>query len=62
MSVAYSKNPRLCLSDVEGNFLGNVHLRQEARRPSGVVLDIKNRELYMLTLHGKVAMTKYRIK
>ena len=43
-------------------FLGNVHLRPEARRPSGVVLDIKNRELYMLTLHGKVAMTMYRIK
>ena len=62
MIVADSKNHRLCLFDVEGNFLGNVHLRPEARRPSGVVLDIKNRELYVLTLNGKVAMTKYSIK
>jgi len=60
--VADSRNHRLCLFTKEGKFLCKVGLRPEARRPSGLVLDSKNRELYLLNLHGKDAMTKYIIK
>ena len=34
-------------------FLCKVKLTPEARRPSGVVLDTENRELYVLNLHGR---------
>ena len=62
MIVADSKNHRLCLYDVEGKFNCNLSLSPEARRPSGVVLDKENKELYVLTLQGRVAMTKYKLK
>ena len=62
MMVADSRNHRLCLFTQEGKFVCNVSLNPETRRPSGLVLDIGNRELYVLNLQGKDAMTKYRIK
>jgi len=62
MIVADSKNHRLCLYDTEGKFICNLTLSPEARRPSGVVLDKENKELYVLTLQGRVAMTKYKLK
>merc|ERR1712096_294500 len=62
MIVADSKNHRLCLYDMEGKFICNLSLSTEARRPSGVVLDKENKELYVLTLQGRVAMTKYKLK
>jgi len=62
MIVADSKNHRLCLYDMEGKFICNLTLSPEARRPSGVVLDKENKELYVLTLQGRVAMTKYKLK
>jgi len=61
MLVADSRNHRLCLYTPEGKFLCKVKLTPEARRPSGVVLDVENRELYVLNLHGREAMTKYKI-
>ena len=62
MVVADSRNHRLCLYSQEGKFLCKVKLSPETRRPSGVVLDTENRELYVLNLHGREAMTKYKIK
>ena len=61
MIVADSKNHRLCLFNTEGHFVCNVSLVPEIRRPSGVVVDRENRELYVLTLQGRVAMTKYKL-
>ena len=61
MIVADSKNHRLCLFNTEGYFVCNVSLVPEIRRPSGVVVDRENRELYVLTLQGRVAMTKYKL-
>ena len=60
--VADSRNHRLCLFTNKGKFLCKVGLSPEASRPSGVVLDSENRELYVLNLWGKNAMIKYRIK
>eukprot|EP00092_Neocalanus_flemingeri_P024192 GFUD01026239.1.p1 GENE.GFUD01026239.1~~GFUD01026239.1.p1 ORF type:complete len:658 (+),score=221.85 GFUD01026239.1:86-2059(+) len=60
--VADSRNHRLCLFSMEGKFVCNLSLSPEARRPSGVVLDKENRELYVLTLQGRAAMTKYKLK
>ena len=60
--VVDSRNRRLCLFTQERKFVCKVGLRPEARRPSGLVLDSKNRELYGLDLLGKDAMTKYSIK
>ena len=60
--VADSRNHRLCLYSQAGKFLCKVKLTPETRRPSGVVLDTENRELYVLNLHGREAMTKYKIK
>ena len=62
MVVADSRNHRLCLYSQEGKFLCKVKLSPETRRPSGVVLDTENRELYILNLHGREAITKYKIK
>jgi len=58
--VADSRNHRLCLFTNTGKFLCKVGLSPEASRPSGVVLDSKNKELYVLNLWGKNAMIKYR--
>jgi len=62
MVVADSRNHRLCLFNQDGKFVSNVSLNPETRRPSGVVLDNYNRELYVLNLQGKDAMIKYRLK
>eukprot|EP00092_Neocalanus_flemingeri_P030596 GFUD01033220.1.p1 GENE.GFUD01033220.1~~GFUD01033220.1.p1 ORF type:complete len:644 (+),score=221.26 GFUD01033220.1:60-1991(+) len=62
MVVADSRNHRLCLFNQEGKFVCNLSLSPETRRPSGVVLDKAKRELYVLNLQGREAMTKYKIK
>ena len=60
--VVDSRNHRLCLFTQERKFLCKVSLWPEEGRPSGLLLDSKNRELYVLNLLGKDAMTKYIIK
>ena len=62
MIVADSRNHRLCVFNMNGKFVCKVSLSPEARRPSGVVLDKETRELYVLTLQGRFAMTKYKLK
>lgn len=61
MIIADSRNHRLCLFSKYGQFICNLDLKPEARRPSGVVLDRENKELYVLLLHGKAAMIKYKL-
>jgi len=62
MIVADSKNHRLCVFSAEGKFVCHVSLSPETRRPSGVALDKERRELFVLNLQGKAALTKYRLK
>ena len=62
MVVADSRNHRLCLFTQEGKFVCSLSLSPDTRRPSGVVLDIENRELYVLNLQGRDAMTKYKLQ
>ena len=62
MIVADSRNHRLCVFSREGKFVCTVSLSPDTRRPSGVALDIEKKELFVLNLHGKCAMTKYRLK
>ena len=61
MIVADSKNHRLCVFTRDGKFVSNVSLSPDAKRPSGVTLDIEKKELYVLNLHGKFAMSKYKL-
>jgi len=60
--VADSKNHRLCVFSAEGKFVCHVSLSPETRRPSGVALDKERKELFVLNLQGKAAMTKYKLK
>jgi len=60
--VADSKNHRLCVFSGDGKFMSNVSLSPDTRRPSGVVLDKVKKELFVLNLQGKFAMTKYKLK
>jgi len=60
--VADSKNHRLCVFSSDGKFVCDVKLSPPTRRPSGVVLDKESKDLYVLNLQGKLAMTKYRLK
>ena len=60
--VADSKNHRLCLYSSEGKFVCNLSLSPDTRRPSGVVLDKEQKDIYVLNLQGRAAMTKYRLK
>ena len=60
--VADSKNHRLCVFSGDGKFMSNVSLSPDTRRPSGVVLDKVKKELFVLNLQGKYAMTKYKLK
>jgi len=62
MIVADSKNHRLCVFSAEGKFVCHVSLSPETRRPSGVALDKERKELFVLNLQGKAAMTKYKLK
>jgi len=59
MIVADSKNHRICLFDKDGQYKCNLSLNPDVRRPSGVVLDEGNKELFVLTLHGRTALTKF---
>merc|ERR1719431_1860563 len=60
--VADSKNHRLCVFSSEGKFVCDVKLSPPTRRPSGVVLDKGTKDIFVLNLQGKLAMTKYRLK
>jgi len=60
--VADSKNHRLCLYSAEGKFVCNLSLSPDTRRPSGVALDKEQKDIYVLNLQGRAAMTKYRLK
>jgi len=61
MIVADSRNHRLCVFNREGKFVCPVRLKPDTKRPSGVALDIEKKELYVLNLHGKFGMTKYKL-
>jgi len=61
MIVADSKNHRICLFDKDGQYKCNLSLNPDVRRPSGVVLDERNKELFVLTLHGRTALTKFML-
>jgi len=60
--VADSKNHRLCVFSSEGKYVCDVKLSPPTRRPSGVVLDKESKDIFVLNLQGKLAMTKYRLK
>jgi len=60
--VADSKNHRLCVFSSDGKFVCDVKLSPPTRRPSGVVLDKGSKDIFVLNLQGKLAMTKYRLK
>jgi len=60
--VADSKNHRLCVFSSEGKYVCDVKLSPPTRRPSGVVLDKGTKDIFVLNLQGKLAMTKYRLK
>jgi len=60
--VADSKNHRLCVFSSDGKFVCDVKLSPPTRRPSGVVLDKGTKDIFVLNLQGKLAMTKYRLK
>ena len=50
MLVADSKNHRLCLHDSNGRFLTEVKLDPSPKRPSGLLLDQENGDIYLLNL------------
>jgi len=56
--VADSRNHRICLLDMNGNWLEKVPLSPAVRRPSAVLLD--KEDLYCLNLHGSNALVKYK--
>ena len=62
MVVADSKNHRVCLFTKEGKFVSNLKLSPKVRRPSGLLLDRVNKELYVLNLNGKIALIKYSLQ
>jgi len=62
MIVADSKKHRLCVFNNKGEFQGRVQMGPEMRRPSGLQLDRERRELYVLTLFGNFALTKYKLQ
>ena len=61
MIIADSRNHRLCLFSYAGKFICTLDLNPEAKRPSGIVLDREQKELYVLFLHGSAAMVKYKL-
>jgi len=60
--VADSKNHRLCVFSRDGKFVCDVKLSPPTRRPSGVVLVKETKDIFVLNLQGKLALTKYRLK
>lgn len=62
MLVADSKNHRLCLHDSYGRFLTEVKLDPSPKRPSGLLLDQDNGDLYLLNLQGEAAVTRYSLQ
>jgi len=62
MIVADSRNHRVCLHDKVGKFLKVVTLNPPVRRPSGLLLDPENGDLYVLNLQGEHAVVRYRLQ
>jgi len=62
MLVADSKNHRLCLHDSNGRFLTEVKLDPSPKRPSGLLLDQENGDIYLLNLQGEAAVTRYSLQ
>ena len=60
--VADSKNHRICLFAKNGEFICNLTLNPDIKRPSGVVVDDVKHELYVLLLQGRVSLAKYKLK
>jgi len=62
MLVADSRNHRLCLHDPNGRFLTEVKLEPPPKRPSGLLLDQENGDIYLLNLQGEAAVTRYSLQ
>jgi len=62
MLVADSRNHRVCVYSKDGVWVGDVKLSPEARRPSGLVFDEKNKHLYLLNLQGEHALVRWSLK
>jgi len=62
MLVADSRNHRLCLHDPNGRFLTEVKLDPSPKRPSGLLLDQENGDIYLLNLQGEAAVTRYSLQ
>jgi len=62
MLVADSRNHRVCLYSRTNKFLGEVRLVPGARRPSGLLLDRENGDLYLLNLGGGQAVVRYSLQ
>ena len=62
MLVADSKNHRVCLYSRTNKFLGELRLVPGARRPSGLLLDRDNGDLYLLNLGGGQAVVRYSLQ
>ena len=62
MVVADSRNHRVCLFTKEGKFVSNLNLSPKVMRPSGLLLDRVNKELYVLNINGKIALIKYSLQ
>jgi len=60
--VADSKNHRIALFDKTGSPLAEVPLGPAVRRPSGLLVDVERRALYVLCLQGQKALVKYDLK
>jgi len=57
--VADSRNHKIRIFSADGRFLSNLALAPPVKRPSGVLLDVKRRHLYVLNLWGRESLVKY---
>merc|ERR1719494_1189243 len=62
MLIADSRNHRLCLHDFKGRFLTEVKLDPPPKRPSGLLLDQENGDIYILNLQGDAAVIRYSLQ
>ena len=59
--MADSKKHRLCVIKKEGEMVGQLRMKPEVRRPSGLYYDKTSGDLYVLNLHGAQALVKYSL-
>ena len=59
--MADSKKHRLCVINQEGEMVGQLRLRPEVKRPSGLLYDRNTGDLFVLNLHGNPALVNYSL-